>query len=98
MRKAQTYPYSAQPLVLAVIFLNNIKILVFVIETFCVFSEFETEFRQILCKRIKIEGQRINWYILLTLLFSLAVAKMQVEGTGHRQVYLPRGTQSFLRN
>jgi hypothetical protein len=80
------------------IFLNKIQILVFVIETLCVFSEFETEFWQILGKRIKIEGQKINWPILLTLLFSLAIVKMQVDGTGHRQIYIPREAQSFLRN
>jgi hypothetical protein len=72
--------------------------LIFVIETLCVFSEFETEFWQILGKRIKIKGQKINWPVLLTLLFSLPAVKMQVEGTGHRQIYLPRGTQSLLRN
>jgi len=68
------------------------------IETLCVFCEFETEFWQILDKRIKIEGQQLNWPILLTLLFWLPVVKMQVGGTGHRQIYLPRGTQSFLRS
>jgi hypothetical protein len=67
--------------------------LVFVIEILYVFSEFETEFWQILAKRIKIEGQKINWPILLTLPFSLAVVKMQVEGSERRQI-IYRGEHS----
>jgi hypothetical protein len=39
-------------------FLNNIKILVFVIETLCSFYEFVTEFWQILCKRLEIGGTK----------------------------------------